>query len=182
MPTLPTLPTVAGLHSIRKRALRTILKRVMSQSFLPTGGPVRYITAQTRRGCISKWEQFHLGIRLAQHHLHGRQRRSGRPVKARSDSSDKVEVLTERIAGSASCTPDGTQCVLLKTSPERPAEVYLHHKGTEKQLTHLQDGVAALPRFQSEVIRWKASDGLALEGILWLPVNYRAGYARPAFD
>ena len=35
--------------------------------------------------------------------------------------------------------------------------------------------LTALPRFESRVIRWSASDGLPLEGILWLPVNYRPG-------
>jgi dipeptidyl aminopeptidase/acylaminoacyl peptidase len=93
--------------------------------------------------------------------------------------SDKIQVLSERVSGSASCTPNGAHCVFLKTSPQKPAEVYLYQKGIEEQLTHLQDGVAEFPRIQSEVIRWKAADGLALEGILWLPVNYKAGTRVP---
>jgi dipeptidyl aminopeptidase/acylaminoacyl peptidase len=94
-------------------------------------------------------------------------------------TSGKVKVLTERVSGAASCTPNGAQCVFLKTSPERPAEVLLYRKGVETQLTHLQEQVAELPRIQSEVIRWKSSDGLPLEGILWLPVNYKVGTRAP---
>ena len=103
-----------------------------------TGGPARYCTRKHdadvfRNGNSFNWASDSRSITYT----------AGQGIQdvlLKQDlSSDKVEVLTERIAGSASCTPDGNQCVLLKTSPERPAEVYLYHKGTEKQLTHLQD-------------------------------------------
>jgi dipeptidyl aminopeptidase/acylaminoacyl peptidase len=94
-------------------------------------------------------------------------------------ASDRVQVLTDGISGSASCASGGDQCVLLKTSPERPPELYLRHRRNETRLTHLQDGIARFPIIRSEVIRWQAPDGLSLEGILWFPVNYRAGSRVP---
>lgn len=143
-----------------------------------SGGPIRYITAG------HDWDVFRNGNSFAWASDSGAviytAGKGVRDALLKHDlTSDRIEVLSERIAGSASCTPGGTQCVLLKTSPERPPEVYLRQPGGEIRLTHLQDGVAAFPRIQSEVIRWTASDGLPLEGILWLPVNYRAGARVP---
>jgi dipeptidyl aminopeptidase/acylaminoacyl peptidase len=94
-------------------------------------------------------------------------------------ASDTVRPVGEAVSGAVSCTKDNNSCVLLKTSPQRPPEIFLRQGNSETQLTSLQDGLAALPRIQSEVIRWKASDGLPVEGILWLPVDYRPGKPVP---
>ncbi|MCC6537361.1 MAG: S9 family peptidase, partial [Bryobacterales bacterium] len=94
-------------------------------------------------------------------------------------ASGQVQVLAERISGTASFTPDLRAAVYLKTSPARPLEIVARQEGEETQLTHLQDTVAALPALRSRVVRWKASDGLTVEGMLWLPASYRQGQRVP---
>jgi dipeptidyl aminopeptidase/acylaminoacyl peptidase len=63
----------------------------------------------------------------------------------------------------------------LRTSPERPPEVFALEPGGERQWTRIHDGLASLPRPKSEVIRWKSTDGVAIEGVLWLPPNHAGG-------
>ncbi len=92
-------------------------------------------------------------------------------------ASGQVNVLTERISGAASFTPDLRTAIYLKSSPARPLEIVASQEGEEKQLTRLQD--AALPTLRSRVVRWKASDGLAVEGMLWMPFGYRQGQRVP---
>ncbi|MBM3795816.1 MAG: S9 family peptidase, partial [Acidobacteria bacterium] len=93
--------------------------------------------------------------------------------------SGEVKVVAERISGTASFTPDLATAVYLKSSPARPLEIVAAQSGEERQLTRLQDGVAALPALRSRVVRWKATDGLAIEGMLWMPFTYRAGQCVP---
>ncbi len=94
-------------------------------------------------------------------------------------SSGKAEVLAERISGAASFTPDLGAGIYLKSSPERPLEIVHFSQGQERGLTRLHDGVRSLPRMRSRVVRWKASDGLPVEGILWLPFDYQEGKRVP---
>ncbi len=94
-------------------------------------------------------------------------------------ASGKSSVLAERIAGTASFNATLDTAAFLKSSPSRPLEIFALRDGKEQQLTRLQDGVAALPPLQSRVIRWKASDGLDNEGILWLPIGYQEGRPVP---
>ncbi|MBL8214980.1 MAG: S9 family peptidase [Bryobacterales bacterium] len=93
--------------------------------------------------------------------------------------SGKTAVLAERISGTASFNPALDTAVFLKSSPNRPLEVVALRDGKEQPLTRLQDGVNSLPALQSRVIRWKASDGLDNEGILWLPIGYREAQRVP---
>jgi dipeptidyl aminopeptidase/acylaminoacyl peptidase len=94
-------------------------------------------------------------------------------------ATGKVDVLAERISGTASFSPDLNAAVFLKTSATRPLEVAALQQGKERQLTQLQEGIAAYPAMRSRVVRWKASDGLPIEGILWLPFDYKEGTRVP---
>jgi len=94
-------------------------------------------------------------------------------------ATGKSAVIAEDIAGAASFTPDSRRAVYSKVSPARPPELYLWEEGAEHQLTHLQDSVSAQPAMRSEVVRWKSSDGLDVEGVLWLPSDYRGGKRIP---
>src|SRR4029079_17564994 len=42
-----------------------------------------------------------------------------------------------------------------------------------------QAEVAELPKVRSERVSWKSTDGLPIEGILWLPIDYRPGQRVP---
>jgi dipeptidyl aminopeptidase/acylaminoacyl peptidase len=67
----------------------------------------------------------------------------------------------------------------LKTSTAHPPEIFLRDASGERQLTHLQAAVAELPQVRSEQVSWKSKDGLEVKGVLWLPVNYKAGQRVP---
>jgi dipeptidyl aminopeptidase/acylaminoacyl peptidase len=93
--------------------------------------------------------------------------------------SDKAEALTEQIAGTPSYSAAGDVAVYLKTSTAHPPEIFVRDDGVERQVTNLQTSVAELPRIRSERISWKSKDGLQVEGVLWLPMNYKAGVQVP---
>ncbi len=142
------------------------------------GGTIRYLTAQHdfdvfRNGNVFTWSPDSRTLLFT----------AGKGVQdilvSHNLQSGEAQVLSEEISGAASFTSDGSQAVLLKTSPTRPPEVFLRRGNSERQLTHVQDGVAAYPLIHSEVVRWKSSDGLPMEGILWLPVDYRPGARVP---
>lgn len=92
---------------------------------------------------------------------------------------DEAEGLVDNIAGAASFSSNGEVSVYLKTSSERPPEIFLRDARGERPVTNLQAGVAALPPVQSERVRWRSTDGLQIEGVLWLPMNYKPGKRVP---
>ena len=49
------------------------------------------------------------------------------------------------------------------------------------QVSHVQHGLSDAPLGRTEAIRWKAKDGLEIEGLLTYPVGYRKGRRYPLF-
>ncbi|MBM3735557.1 MAG: S9 family peptidase [Acidobacteria bacterium] len=142
------------------------------------GGTVRYLTEGIpydvfRGGNVFTWSADSRSLTYTAGH-------GTKDVLLRQEiESGKVKVLAERVSGAASFTPDLRTAIYLKTSPARPLEIVASRAGEEKPLTRLQDSVASLPAFGSRVVRWRASDGLPAEGMLWLPVGYREGQRVP---
>lgn len=91
----------------------------------------------------------------------------------------KARRLDEFIAGTASFSQDLSRAVFLKTNPAHPAEIVLWENGQERQLTSVYSTLSTLPTVKSEVVQWKARDGLAVEGVLWLPFDYKPGAPVP---
>jgi len=102
----------------------------------------------------------------------------------------KVAVATGTIAPLAgrdwsgrmeSISADGRRGVAVISTPEAPGEVQLIDLVTGKltPVTHVNPKVAdfALSRFKA--ITWKSKDGLLVEGMLWLPADYKAGAKLP---
>jgi dipeptidyl aminopeptidase/acylaminoacyl peptidase len=87
--------------------------------------------------------------------------------------------LAEFIAGTASFSQDLTRAVFSKTHPSHPAEIVLWEGGQERQLTEVFAHLAVFPAIKSEVVQWKARDGLAVEGVLWLPFDFKPGNPVP---
>jgi len=91
----------------------------------------------------------------------------------------KATRLAEFIAGTASFSQDLSRAVFLKTNPSHPAEIVLWEGGQERQLTQAFAHLSTLPTIKSEVVKWKARDGLAVEGVLWLPFDFKPGNPVP---
>lgn len=143
-----------------------------------SGGPVKYVSEGRdydvfRGGSLFHWSRTSDALTFTAG-------RSVHDVLVRENLATRgTAILTEDISGGASFTSDSRRAVYCKVSPLHPPEVFLREEGAERQLTHLQDGVAAQTPMRSEVVRWKSSDGLPVEGILWLPADARRGKPIP---
>jgi len=94
-------------------------------------------------------------------------------------NSGRIERVTERIASAASFTPDLARAVFLKSSTSRPPEICLREGSRETPVTAIHDNLAAYPEVRTRVVSWKSRDGLPVEGILYLPFDYREGRKVP---
>ena len=98
----------------------------------------------------------------------------------RSGKIGRVGGLPE-IVRSAAMDDSGTKLVLLGESRSSMAEVMVTElPATEvRQLTNATAQVARWPLGTREVIQWQASDGLRIEGVLWLPENFDPAAQHP---
>jgi dipeptidyl aminopeptidase/acylaminoacyl peptidase len=71
----------------------------------------------------------------------------------------------------ASASADGARFALSGSTPAGPAEVHLVDRKGARRLTDLNQQLAGLPRGRQEVVRWRASDGLEIEGVLVRPTG-----------
>ncbi|HUD70518.1 MAG TPA: S9 family peptidase [Dongiaceae bacterium] len=71
----------------------------------------------------------------------------------------------------ASASEDGTRFAIAGSTPSDPREISLVERGRTRRLTDLHAAVAGFPRARQEVVRWRASDGLEIEGILQHPAS-----------
>ena len=69
----------------------------------------------------------------------------------------------------ASASADGTRFALAGSTPAGPAEIHIVDRRGVRRLTDLNPTLAGLPRGRQEVVRWHASDGLEIEGVLTRP-------------
>jgi dipeptidyl aminopeptidase/acylaminoacyl peptidase len=78
-------------------------------------------------------------------------------------------------------TKDFKHVALIGTNPEVPGDVYYWKRGAKqlKRLTTLNPWITERELGRQEVIRYRARDGLEIEGILVYPVGYREGERYP---
>ncbi len=78
---------------------------------------------------------------------------------------------------------DGSTVAYTLSDLQHPADVYVAHVGATllepKKLTDHNPQVAALTLGRGEVVKWKSTDGMEIEGVLIYPVGYRAGTRYP---
>ncbi len=80
---------------------------------------------------------------------------------------------------SISLADDGTLALVGQT-PEHPGEVFVVAGGSDVTRMTVSNPWLKAKRFgEQQVVRWKARDGLELEGILIKPINYQAGRRYP---
>lgn len=142
------------------------------------GGPVRYLTKGSpydvfRGGNVFSWSPDSTAIAYT----------AGRGTRdyllRQSIDTGGNTVLAERIAGAASFTPDLGKAVFAQTSVSRPAEIAMLEGGKVNVLTNLHGNLSQYPAVVSRVIQWKSNDGLDVEGVLWLPFQYKQGTKVP---
>jgi dipeptidyl aminopeptidase/acylaminoacyl peptidase len=90
---------------------------------------------------------------------------------ARGDWSGRME----------SVSADGKRGVAVMSSPGSPAEVHLIDltAGKATPITRANAKAAAFTLAQFKAITWKSKDGLEVEGMLWLPADYKGGTRLP---
>ncbi len=78
---------------------------------------------------------------------------------------------------------DGRTIAFTKGDTQHPADVYVAAMGgtllAPTRLTDLNPQVRNFQLGRSEVVRWKSTDGMDIDGILIYPVNYREGQRYP---
>jgi len=85
------------------------------------------------------------------------------------------------VLDAVSVSQDGRTAAVVGHSPAHPPEVFLlAGKDAEpRRLTDSNPWLADMRFAEQEVVRWKARDGLELEGILVYPLNYEPGRRYP---
>jgi len=100
----------------------------------------------------------------------------------RDGTSRKVTLpVGETVFTSMSLARDGKTVALVGDSPRHPAEAFLLAgvTGTPTRLTNSNPWLADMRMARQEVVRFKARDGLELEGILVRPLDERPGTRYP---
>lgn len=95
-----------------------------------------------------------------------------------------VHVLTRHttlVAGDLSVSRDGTRAAIVADSPRHPAEVFLvlSDEAAPRRLTHSNPSLDRTALAPQEVVRYRARDGLELEGLLIRPLEEVAGRRYP---
>ena len=78
---------------------------------------------------------------------------------------------------------DGRSVVFTISDPQRPADVHVATIGTgiltSRQLTDHNPQIRDLALGKAEVVQWKSSDGMEMDGVLLRPVGYEPGKRYP---
>jgi dipeptidyl aminopeptidase/acylaminoacyl peptidase len=92
-----------------------------------------------------------------------------------------TQLSSKRTMQFGSQSRDGKTIVVTMDSPEMPGEVYATDAtfANFKRLTTTNPQINGLALGDSEVVTWKSSDGMEVEGVLLKPVGYQAGRRYP---
>jgi dipeptidyl aminopeptidase/acylaminoacyl peptidase len=78
---------------------------------------------------------------------------------------------------------DGNTVAYTQSDLQHPSDVYVARVGAtlleQKKLTDHNPQVAGFALGRGEVVKWKSTDGMEIEGVLIYPVGYRAGARYP---
>ena len=87
------------------------------------------------------------------------------------------------VIGGGTISRDGRSVVFTMSDPQRPADVHVATIGTRlltsRQLTDHNPQIRDLALGKAEVVQWKSSDGMAMDGVLLRPVGYEPGKRYP---
>src|SRR5581483_872097 len=98
-------------------------------------------------------------------------------------SNGTVEQLTNKpgVLAVSSLSEDQTKGAAVYSNPQQPSDIYLVDVKTNAltQMTDVNPQVKNWALAQSEVVKWKSTDGLEVEGILHYPTGYQPGKKVP---
>jgi dipeptidyl aminopeptidase/acylaminoacyl peptidase len=111
-------------------------------------------------------------------------------TRGTTDRLYAIDVASNRIADVNSLGEVFTEANLNRTTtyfglsvqaPDRPPEAFVTRTDhfAPVQVSHVNETIAKLPMPKTEVVRWKAKDGLDIEGLLTYPLNYTSGKRVP---
>ena len=91
------------------------------------------------------------------------------------------QLTSRRTINGTSVSKDGKTIVLTMDAPDSATEIYVTDPSFAnlKRLTNTNPQLAELAQGQTEVITWKSSDGVDVEGVLLKPVGFEAGKRYP---
>jgi dipeptidyl aminopeptidase/acylaminoacyl peptidase len=92
-----------------------------------------------------------------------------------------TQLSQKRTINGTSISKDGRTIVLTMDAPDSATEVYVTDPSFAnlKRLTNTNPQLAELAQGETEVITWKSSDGIEVEGVLLKPVGFESGKRYP---
>lgn len=96
-------------------------------------------------------------------------------------SATYAALTTGRSVALGNASRDGRTFAVTTESPRDPADVYVADAGFQSftRLTTTNPHASAIALGASEVITWKSTDGVEVEGVLLKPVGYEPGHRAP---
>ena len=92
-----------------------------------------------------------------------------------------TQLTDKRTINGTSVSKDGKTIVLTMDAPDSATEVFVTDPSFAniRRLTNTNPQLAEIAQGQTEVVTWKSSDGVEIEGVLLKPVGFEAGKRYP---
>jgi dipeptidyl aminopeptidase/acylaminoacyl peptidase len=92
-----------------------------------------------------------------------------------------TQLTQKRTLSNTSVSKDGKTIVVTMDAPDSATEVYVTDPSFAnlKRLTNTNPQLAELAQGETEVVTWKSSDGVEVEGVLLKPVGFQTGKRYP---
>ncbi len=92
-----------------------------------------------------------------------------------------TQLTTRRTINGTSVSHDGKTIVLTMDAPNSATEIYVTDPSftNPRRLTNTNPQLAEVSQGETEVVTWKSSDGVEVEGVLLKPVNFESGKRYP---
>jgi dipeptidyl aminopeptidase/acylaminoacyl peptidase len=96
-------------------------------------------------------------------------------------SGKYTKMLERQLVSGLSWSRDGARVAYVLSTPTSPGDVHASDAtfASPRKLTDVNPQVASLALGETEVVKWKSTDGWEVEGVLVKPVGYQAGRRYP---
>ena len=96
-------------------------------------------------------------------------------------SGQYTQLTKNKTISSTSVSRDGRTIVFTADAPDSATEIYVTDPSfaSPRRLTNTNPQLAELSQGETEVVTWKSSDGVEIEGVLLKPVGFKAGTKYP---